>query len=317
MRHFQNIEVGAATHTGRVRSANEDDFLIYVPQDRESLRKSGCLFVVADGMGGVSGGAEASRAAVRALAGSFVQNGTSSETAASDDDKSMAKRMYAGFAAANRQVLELSKETPSLRDMGTTLTAANLNGSRLVLGHVGDTRCLLLRDGQLAQLTTDHAVRSPDNYLTRCVGAGQESVEADVAHHRLQVGDRVLLVTDGLWSMVGEAQIARIARTTKPQVAAEELVRRANRGGGPDNSSVLIVHVRSVDGNAGDMRSVDLPSEEVRQPSNLHVPEGSLLAPRWPWLLMALSLLLVAVAVAKIIFEVDLPDLLMRYFRGP
>jgi serine/threonine protein phosphatase PrpC len=317
MRHFRNIEVGAATHTGLVRSANEDDYLIYVPQDRERLRERGCLFVVADGMGGASGGAEASRAAVRALAGSFVGNGDAPEAGSGDEDQSMASRMREGFAAANRQVLELAKESPSLRDMGTTLTAANLSGSRLVLGHVGDTRCLLLRNGQLAQLTHDHAVRSPDNYLTRCVGAGQEAVEADVANHRLQVGDRILLVSDGLWSMVGEAELTRIARTAKPQIAAEELVRRANLNGGPDNSTVLIVHVRSVAGQPGEMQSVDLPSDEVRQPSNLQAPVGTLLAPRWPWLVMASSVLLVGVAAAKIVFDVDLPDLLMRYFGRP
>ena len=169
---------------------------------------------------------------------------------------------------------------------------------------------------QLAQLTEDHAVRSVDSYLTRCVGAGQENVEADVAHHRLQVGDRVLLVTDGLWSTVAETDLVRTARMANPQAAAEELVRRANLGGGPDNSTVVIVHIRSVDGNVGDMQFADLPSEEVRQPSNLQAPEGSLLAPRWPWLLMALSMLLVAVATLKILFEVDVPGLFMRYFRG-
>ncbi|MHC4899958.1 MAG: PP2C family protein-serine/threonine phosphatase, partial [Planctomycetota bacterium] len=283
---------------------------------RETLRESGSLFVVADGMGGVTGGAEASRAAVRALAGSFIENAAQPNGEPGDSDELMADRMRGGFAAANRQVLELSRENPSLRDMGTTLTAANLNGSRLVLGHVGDSRCLLLRDGRLAQLTEDHAVRSPDNYLTRCVGGGQERVRADVAHHRLQVGDRVVLLTDGLWSVVGEQEIARVVRGTKPRLAAQELVRQANRSGGPDNSTVLIVHVRSVDANAGDLQSVELPSEEVRQPSNLRLPDGSLVAPKWPWLLLALSLLLLALAATKILFEVDLADVLMSYLRG-
>ncbi len=325
MRHFKNIAIGAATHTGLVRSANEDDFLLYVPQDREQLREYGCLFAVADGMGGVSGGAEASRAAVRALVGSFVQDHDSADTPSTpenaemgrgDEDRLMADRMRAGFAAAHRQVLEISRENPSLRDMGTTLTVANFNGSRLLLGHVGDSRCLLVRNGQLAQLTQDHAVRSPESYLTRCVGAGQESIEVDVAHHRLQVGDRILLVTDGLWSMVDEAELLRIARNAQPQAAAEALVRRANRSGGPDNSTVVIVHVQSVDGHVGEMQSVDLPTDEVRQPSSLHARDGSLVAPRWPWLLTASSMLLVAVALAKILFEVDLPDQLMRYLDG-
>ena len=316
MRHFQNIEVGAASHTGRVRSANEDDYLIYVPQDREQLRNRGCLFVVADGMGGVTGGAEASRAAVRALASSFVQNGGEPDSAHSGDGESMKDRLNSGFVAANRQVFELAKESPSLGGMGTTLTAANINGSRLVLGHIGDSRCLLLRDGRLAQLTEDHAVRDQDNYLTRCVGAGQKDVEADIAQHRLQVGDRIVLLTDGLWSMVGEEEIARTVRSNEPQVAAQELVREANRGGGPDNSTVLIVQVHSVDPNSGGLRTVDLPSEELRQPPNLRPPQDSLVAPKWPWLLLALSLVLLALAGAKIIFEVDLASVLMRYLRG-
>ena len=227
----------------------------------------------------------------------------------------MAERMRAGFAAANAQVIELSKESPTLKDMGTTLTAANLNGSRLVLGHVGDSRCLLLRDGHLAQLTEDHAVRSPDNYLTRCVGAGQESVQADIAHHRLQVGDRVLLVTDGLWNVVDEQEITRIAAVMEPQVAAEELVRQANRSGGPDNSTVLIVQVNSVDANVGDLHSVELSSVEVRQPSSLRPPDDSLVAAKWPWLLLISSLLLLALAVAKL-YEVDPVGDLWRYLRG-
>ena len=316
MRHFQNIDVGVATHTGRVRSANEDDYLIYVPQDQAQLKERGCLFVVADGMGGVTGGAEASRAAVRALASSFVQNGRQSDAASGDGGDSMADRLTAGFAAATQQVHELSKESPSLRDMGTTLTAANLNGSRLVLGHVGDSRCLLLRDGHLEQLTEDHAVRSGDNYLTRCVGGGQKAVKADIAHHRLQVGDRIVLLTDGLWSVVDQAEITRALRSQEPQEAAQELVRKANLGGGPDNSTVLVVEVHSVDPNAGGLRTVDLPSEELRQPSNLRPPQDSLVASKWPWLLLAVSLVLLGLAGAKMIFELDLPDILMRYLRG-
>lgn len=311
MRYFENIEVGAATHTGRVRSTNEDDYLIYVPQDPGTLQQSGCLFVVADGMGGVTGGAEASRAAVRALAQSFIGNGEPG--AAESQNGALADRMRSGFAAATQQVLELSRESPSLRDMGTTLTAASLRGSRLVLGHVGDTRCLLLRDGEIAQLTEDHAVRSPDNYLTRCVGAGQQSVDADVGNHRLQVGDRILLLTDGLWSVIDDQEIARIARVMEPQLAAAELVRQANRAGGPDNSTVIIVHLRSVGPDPGPLHESDIPAEEVRQPSNLRPPDESLVAPRWPWFLLVASLALLVVALLKMLYGIDLIGDLARY----
>jgi serine/threonine protein phosphatase PrpC len=116
MRHLANYALGVATHTGRVRRANEDDFLIRAPQTCQDLRERGWFVAVADGMGGVPGGAEASRTAVRAAVRPF-HNG---------EDLAPVERMRRAFAEAATEVFELSRESPHLRDMGTTLTIANL-----------------------------------------------------------------------------------------------------------------------------------------------------------------------------------------------
>src|SRR5262249_27794675 len=161
-----------------------DDYLVLAPHDPEVVRRIGRLVAVADGMGGAMGGAEASRAALRALAAEFLTPPSAGTVAPA--------HMRAGFAAACRRVLELARESPALAGMGTTLTAVHLCGERMVVGHVGDSRCYRLRDGRFEQLTTDHAVRG-ENRLTRCIGAGRDHEDVDVAEHDLRPGDRLLL----------------------------------------------------------------------------------------------------------------------------
>src|SRR5690606_17375011 len=143
--------------------------------------------------------------------------------------------------------------------------------------------CLLVREGELRQLTEDHAVRGSSSYLTRCIGAGLEEVTPDLYHLELQAGDIVLLVTDGLWSMVEAADILRLTRVLPVQEAAEELVRLANRHGGPDNSTVLIFKIQSLGMEHTAMLEVDLPRDEVQEPVLLNQAR-SLVAPRWPWI---------------------------------
>ena len=144
MRHLANVEVGVATHTGRVRRTNEDDFLLCAPPTDAEMARGGWVVAIADGMGGAAGGAEASRtagrAAVRPFLGAPDSNGNGTPPLA---------RMIEGFRSAATEVYTLSQENPNLRGMGTTLTVVNLLTDRMVLGHVGDTRCLLLRNGQL------------------------------------------------------------------------------------------------------------------------------------------------------------------------
>lgn len=288
------VDLGAATHTGRVRSANEDDFLLYSPQTAEELVERGWFLAIADGMGGTMGGAEASRTAVRAAVRPHL--------ATTIEDPG--DRMRACFAEAASDVFRLSRENPTLREMGTTLTIMNCVGRRLVLGHVGDTRCLRVRDGEIEQLTEDHAISEPESFLTRCVGAGQREVEADVTEHDIRDGDRYVLLTDGMWGMVSEAEIRRLILTLPAQDAAEELVHQANRRGGPDNCTVVILLVRSVKG-AAEFREVDLPTEELRERALFRQPDRGLVVPRWPWILLVAGALILALAMMRLWLDTD------------
>ncbi len=307
MQLHDDLDIGAASHTGQVRSTNEDDFLVLSPLEAAEVHSRGRLLAVADGMGGVAGGAEASRTAVRSLAAAFLE---------ARADAIPAQRLRLGFAAASRRVRELSQQVPALREMGTTLTAVNLIGSHLVLAHVGDSRCYLMRDGELTQLSTDHAVREPENYLTRCIGGGQEESNPDVAELTIQPGDAVVLLTDGLWNVVAENQMLGILTSQPPQSAADSLLNAANASGGPDNSTVLVVQVRRTDGELGDLREVELPREERRMRQIVPPPRGSLAPPRWPWLLLVLAVVGLVVGLAKLLWGTDLIALIADALRS-
>jgi serine/threonine protein phosphatase PrpC len=229
-----NVRVGAATDIGLVREGNEDSYLVEEP-----------LFAVADGMGGHRGGEVASRLAVETIEALFHSG-----------QGALAQQVQ----EANRAVFERSSSDRDVAGMGTTLTAAILEGDRLRLAHVGDSRAYLLRDGELRMLTEDHtlvhqmvqqgeiteaeAERHPQrSVVTRALGM-DATVTVDEAIVDLQPGDRVLICSDGLTSMVGDDAIAaHLRRESDPQRAAEALVAEANKGGGIDNTTVIVVAV--------------------------------------------------------------------------
>jgi protein phosphatase len=289
-----DIDVGVATHTGQVRNANEDDYLLIIPDAGELFARMGRLFVVADGMGGVSGGSEASRAAVRYLASTLM------DSSEADPEQ----RMREGFLEACRGVYNLSKESARLREMGTTLTAVNLLADKVVIGHVGDSRCQILRRGKLSPLTVDHAVQEPRSLLTRCIGAGQEAEEIDVSSQSVQVGDVLVLMTDGVWNVVDETEIAAALRAKTAQEAADRIVRAANLAGGPDNSTILVLRILSGAGN-GELRDIELPYEEQVEAASLGGAAMSLIPPRWPWLLLGAGALLALLGASRLLYGVD------------
>ena len=226
------IEVGATTDIGRVRERNEDSILVEPP-----------LFVVADGMGGHRGGQVASRVALETIE-RLVAEGRGS--------------LPDHVRGANRAVWDRSVEDERLSGMGTTLTATRVDGATALIAHVGDSRAYLLRDGELRQLTEDHTlvarmvksgeiteaeaeVHPHKNVLTRALGT-DEQVEVDEDTIALQDGDRLLLCSDGLTGMVTEDQIQAILENSEqPQQAADRLVKAANRAGGIDNISVVVL----------------------------------------------------------------------------
>jgi PPM family protein phosphatase len=246
------IEVGSATDIGRVRERNEDSILVEPP-----------LYVVADGMGGHRGGQVASQVALETM-----------EELAGEDKGSLADHVR----SANRAVWDRSVEDQQLSGMGTTLTAARVDGASATIAHVGDSRAYLLREGLLRQLTTDHTlvermIRSGEiteaeadvhphkNVLTRALGT-DEHVEVDEDAVELIDGDRLLLCSDGLTGMVTEDQIQAILETTEsPQQAADRLVKAANRAGGIDNISVVVIDaIGEGDGAEPSRRRVARPS---------------------------------------------------------
>jgi len=228
------VEAGVATDIGRVRERNEDSYLVEPP-----------LFAVADGMGGHRGGAVASELALEKVE-ELHRAGKSSLTEL--------------VRAANRAVFERSMSDRAVAGMGTTLTAATVDRDGIHLAHVGDSRAYLLRAGAFRQVTEDHTLVnrmvqtgeiSPDeaevhphrNVLTRVVGT-EPDVDVDLEDIPVLDGDRLLICSDGLTNMVTEAQIQAILEATpNPQEASDRLVKAANRAGGIDNITVVVLDI--------------------------------------------------------------------------
>ena len=247
------FRAAAATDVGRVRDHNEDGYLV-----DESLG----LVAVADGMGGHRAGEVASAASLDALRIAFGAG------SAIDD----------AVTAANDIVYEQSVADQSLRGMGTTLTAGALGiDGTLLLGHVGDSRAYLVRDGSLERVTTDHSLveeliqagelteeeREQDprrSQITRALGLAP-GVVVDLESVPLQAGDRVLLCSDGLTTMLREHRIAEILRDQQDgAAAAQQLIDEANEAGGADNITVLIVDIEDDGAEPGRSGAEDTPS---------------------------------------------------------
>jgi protein phosphatase len=234
------LVVGAATDVGRVRDHNEDGYLV-----DGDLR----LVAVADGMGGHLGGEVASATALETLHSRYTEG----------------HDLRDAVVAANDAVIERATGDDDVRGMGTTLTAAVLadDGETLVFGHVGDSRAYLLREGEIRRITTDHSLveeliqagelteedaeRDPRrSMITRAIGL-EPDVEVDLYPLALQLGDRLILCSDGLTDMLREEQIAATAAAEPdPDRAAQELVDGANAAGGVDNITVIVVDVVDV-----------------------------------------------------------------------
>ncbi len=230
---------GAATHAGRVRAMNQD-----------SVHAANGLFVVADGMGGHQAGETASRIAVEVMAEGSFENA---------DDLSERLEM------ANREIYETASQRPDLEGMGTTVCAMALVESKppsAVLVNVGDSRAYRLQADEFTQLTIDHSyvaelVRSGAltseeaathpyrNMVTRSVGIAAE-VEVDSWGLELDEGDRFLLCSDGLFGEINDEQIANLLRDNdNPEDAARALISAANKHGGRDNISVIVLDVQA------------------------------------------------------------------------
>lgn len=254
-----------ASDTGLVRPGNEDAYLMEPP-----------LFAVADGLGGHRAGEIASTIAVETLYAHAPKHA---------DAKGLARAVR----AANAAVIEAAEQGRGREGMGTTLTAAMVDGTRIALAHVGDSRAYLLARGELVQLTEDHSlvgdmVRSgtlsaeaarvhPNrSVITRALGSDPNMV-ADAFEVDASPGDRLLLCTDGLTGMLEDAAIAEVLRTAPtPKAAVARLIAAANDAGGHDNITVIVVDIgadRPRDGRAGAAEHgapAAVAGESVRRP---------------------------------------------------
>lgn len=244
-----NYHFCAKTDPGRARDNNEDS----VAFDEASLTA-----VLADGMGGYNAGEIAS-----GMATAFIKSELSrwlTEAGSGVKAKEVRRAMEICVDNANRSIFNSANSNANYAGMGTTLVVGVFRDDKLVLGHIGDSRCYRLRAGLLEQVTKDHsllqeqmdaglitpeqaATSSIKNLVTRALGV-DESVLLEVNEHQVQVGDLYLMCSDGLSDMIDDDAIAKIVTSELAlDQKATQLIDQANENGGRDNISVLLVEV--------------------------------------------------------------------------
>jgi serine/threonine protein phosphatase PrpC len=234
---MSNVLAAGKSDIGKVRENNEDMYLISPP-----------LYAVADGMGGHLGGEIASQKAISHI--------VKMKDSCGDISKDF---MIESINQANKEIWEKG-QTRNLMGMGTTLTMALIKPPRCTIAHVGDSRCYLLKKDHLLQLTVDHSVvgelmrtgslseneamtHPHRNILTRALGTDM-SLSVDVYEYNVDPGDRLLLCTDGLYSMVQEKEIKEILLKNKRAASAVNLlIKKANEQGGADNITAIVVDI--------------------------------------------------------------------------
>jgi serine/threonine protein phosphatase PrpC len=271
--------VAGITDPGLTRPTNEDAYLVEPP-----------LYAVADGMGGHRAGEVASRVALEELLANAPRR---------VDAKSLAR----AIRAANRAVIESADKSRTRTGMGTTLTAAMVDGTHVVVAHVGDSRAYLLHNGRLTRVTEDHSmvadlVRTGSiseedarfhpqrSVITRALGSDPD-MTADVYELDAAPGDRLLLATDGLTGMIPDDYLAEILTAERdPQVATRKLVEAANRAGGYDNITAIVVDLD------------ETPASEL-PPMRGSAEAGRRIASRLLWIVAAVVLVLAALWGAR------------------
>jgi PPM family protein phosphatase len=276
-----SIEAAGMSNVGLERSSNEDAYLIATlqrsmvvhdasPEDARGWvggGSAGTLLMIADGMGGQGGGHVASRIAVNTVAGYLLNVmpwvTSSASTAAADRDPSspgvrdgLSSALVIGDSTVKNTAVQT--ETPQ---MGTTLTVALVVWPVLYVAHVGDTRCYLLRAGQLSRLTTDHTLARAieedgvgpvgplsqlHHILWNSLGGNRQVPKPQIAKLDLELGDLLLLCSDGLTKHVGDAELAALLSTSESSASCcAKLVERAIAAGGSDNVTVVIANART------------------------------------------------------------------------
>jgi serine/threonine protein phosphatase PrpC len=252
---IDNIEIGWLTNRGRRRDHNEDNLYVFSAVDTD-YESRGMLLAVADGMGGHAGGEYASRIAGETL-GKYYENSLE------DQPSPATEALRRCIDQAHQVIFSQAQSSPILRGMGTTLTAALIDNGTLNLGQVGDSRAYLIRNCTIKQLTNDHSLVAEQirmglitaeeaachparNIITRALGT-KEKVEPDFYSFQLEPDDRVLICSDGLHGVVDDAKVLElILAAAGAPAACVRLIEEANANGGPDNITVVLVHIKPI-----------------------------------------------------------------------
>ncbi len=246
-----NIESSGLSHVGPVREENQDTICLF----EELGDNKGALFAVADGMGGYSHGKWASTLAIESLTSTF-----------SNEKGTPEKRLIRGVESANLDIFQISQQLGVGR-MGTTLTAAYLDGRFLTLVHVGDSRAYLIRGNSVRCLTRDHTIvgdlvrmkiipsdkirnHSQRSVLTRGVGLAP-FVQPDITRQELKESDIVILCSDGLWSVIEDDELTGICSESNGiSQVVDRLLNLAISRGTDDNISAVGIRIRSLPAGA-------------------------------------------------------------------
>lgn len=248
---MSEFQIVGLTDSGRMRDQNEDH-IAFAPEAG--------LAIVADGMGGHRAGEVASRMAVESILRQVVI--TLTETAGSGSGALEVSAMREAIQQANQEIYNLARTNPDYEGMGSTVVAALFYGSKLCVGHVGDSRLYRYRDTILEQVTEDHSVVQElvsrglvtveearvsisKNLVTRALGI-DPAVEADISEHDVYDDDVYLLCSDGINDVLadGDIEMMLTEHGRNLDTVVKALVDTANERGGPDNISVILVRVR-------------------------------------------------------------------------
>lgn len=251
------VESYGMSNVGMKRFQNEDSYLI---NDEMGL------YMVADGMGGHLGGEFASKLAVSTVEEVLRKFRLDPEATqihgVNTGDAGTEDQLRHAISEAGRRIHQEALYDENLRGMGTTAVAAVCQGKNIYIANVGDSRAYLIRNHEISQITEDHSLVSEQvkagvirpeeakshklkNIITRSVGY-QEDVDSDVTMMEPQVGDRILMCSDGLSNLVEDAEILEIVENSDIQEACETLVKKANSRGGDDNITVVLLQVDEI-----------------------------------------------------------------------
>jgi PPM family protein phosphatase len=267
--HFHDSDLG------RQRQGNEDSYYVRAP-----------LFVVADGMGGAQAGEVASELAVKQF------------EAGLPDRTPPVEALVELIQAANAEIHRQAHDDPDRAGMGTTVTAAYVDGDDVVVAHVGDSRAYLLRDGDLIRLTRDHSLvgelvargklteeqaetHPQRSVITRALGAYPE-VEVDTEVFPARDGDVFLLCSDGLTGMVHEPELKPMLedRERSLEQTGRALIAAANEAGGRDNITVILFRLEAVDDRRGGAEGAATVESDAARTAEYETIEGDAVEPR-------------------------------------